>query len=338
MSEQPKVNMKDTKATILDAYHQLLDKLNEKGQTAMNADQIKMNKKKSEAVDVADTSLNSNQIENLIGMISSFNEAVKAELDKYSKIKEAINAKNEELAELFEIEKTAFSLAALVDSHQLLKENMEVEMAARKEELQKELNELRDLIEKVKAEENERRKREQEEYEYNKQRRTLKDTDSLNDTLASQKKVVQQQLGEEHERLTIREKDVKEREAELTAREQEIEEMKAKIESIPQLLTDEVKRKVGKAEGMLTSKHETEKKFMEAAAQSAASVSEAKITEMSKTIETLKSTIVEQQEKLDAAYKEIKEMAVKTVEGAGNSQMFNEMKSLLRGNEKTGTK
>jgi len=326
---EKQVTIKDTKATILDAYNQLLETLQEKGQSSMNVQQVKTSKVKSEAISMADQALKDSNIQILMDQVAKFQELVRIELEKYVKIKEAIEAKNEELSELFDIEKTAFSLAALVDSNKLIRENMEKEMAERRETLQKQIQTLQEEISKRKIEEQERSKRAEEEYNYSFERVKKKNMDELNDKLEAQKKEVKRILGEDYERLTIREKAIQEREADMAEREEELNSLKQKVEDFPNIIAEEVKRKVGKEKGMLESKFETEKRFMEAASNTASSISEAKITEMNKSIENLKATIVEQQNKLDAAYKEIKEMAVKTVEGAGNTKMFQEMKQMM---------
>ncbi len=331
MSEdKPKnITMKDTKSTILNAYTQLLANIEAKAKRNMGADAIRVSKRKQEVVDVADKALDTNQLSAILAAVENLGDDLERELETYENIKEAIEAKKAELQELFEIEKTAYTLAALVDSKNSIVEQYQQKMDENQIELEKRLEGIREEIDKEIKAEDERRRKEKAEYAYDLERKKLKDNDDLEDVLASKMKVVGQQMSEDMDRLTIREKEVSEREAGMTAREEEIENLKLEVAAAPERLAEEVKRKVGKEKAMLAGHHETEKKFMIAASDSAASIAAAKIEEMEKNTEILKTTIAEQQVKLDGAYKEIKEMAVKTVEGAGNNQMFQEMKNML---------
>ena len=98
---------------------------------------------------------------------------------------------------------------------------------------------------------------------------------------------------------------------------------------IPEKIAEAVKSAVGKTTGMMQSKLEAEKKFFERDIAAKLELSTAATTALETENGKLTYNIVELQTKLDDAYKEIKNMAIKTVEGAGNSSMFNEMKTLL---------
>ena len=138
----------------------------------------------SEAVAVADA-LSSEGVVRLIGELKStmartltqLSDRLEEEIGKYSRICRAIAAKESELKEIYEIQRSASTLLAFLETHQRQQEEMERDFQAEKEQLDREIETTRAEWEKERkqheqeikerdAAEQKRRQRELEEYKY----------------------------------------------------------------------------------------------------------------------------------------------------------------------------
>ena len=145
-------------------------------------------KKIKEAVEVTDSLSTEGIVQEVstlkleIGrLLSQLSDRLEEEVRKYRQVRQAVEAKQKELQEIYEIEKSALSLAALVEAQHQKRQQTEAELAARKEELTREIETLRTEWEKEKqvhgaeikerdGDEQKRRDREKEEYLYTFQR------------------------------------------------------------------------------------------------------------------------------------------------------------------------
>ena len=121
MDGLPKVSLSNTKKEMLEAITDLKNKLEEKAEVELKPEKIVEQKKTQEIVKIVD-SLSTDSIEKNISslkvdvgkMLAQISERLGEEINKYKKTQEAIVLKNKELQEIFEIEKSAFALAALI--------------------------------------------------------------------------------------------------------------------------------------------------------------------------------------------------------------------------------
>ena len=157
--ESKKLTMANTKKEMMDAYNRLLKQLKEKRETELKPEKKVEEKKKREVVEVAEALSSEGvvkEISNLkleIGkMLTHIADGLEDEVNKFGKIQKAIAIKEEEFQELYEIEKSAETLAALIESQNQKREEFESEMAARKEELNREIQTIRANREKEKEE------------------------------------------------------------------------------------------------------------------------------------------------------------------------------------------
>jgi len=153
------LSMSNTKKEMLNAYNALLKQLQEKREAELKPEKIIEEKKKREVVEVAET-LSSEGVVKEIGnlklelgkMLTQISDGLEEEVNKYKKIQNAIKIKEEELKELYEIERSAETLAALIEAQNQKRQEFESEMAARKEELNREILAIREEWEKEKKE------------------------------------------------------------------------------------------------------------------------------------------------------------------------------------------
>ena len=178
------MSMSNTKKEMIDTYNALLKQLQEKSEAELKPEKKIEEKKKREVVEVAET-LSSEGVVKEIGnlkleigkRLTSISDGLEEEVIKFNQIQKAIEIKDEELKELYEIERSAETLAALIEAQNKKRQEFELEMTARKEELNREIITTREEWGKEKKEheveikerdaaEAKRREREKEEYNY----------------------------------------------------------------------------------------------------------------------------------------------------------------------------
>ena len=202
------LSMSNTKKEMLDAYSTLLKQLQEKRETEMRPEKKIEEKKERDMVEAAET-LSSEGIFKEIGSLkleigkrlTYISDGLEEEVDKYKKIQAAIKIKDKELKELYEIERSAETLAALIEAQSKKRQEFESEMVVRKEELNREIQTIRDEGEKEKKEyelkikerdiaETKKREREKEEYSYTFKREQQLARDAFGDEKAKMEKGV----------------------------------------------------------------------------------------------------------------------------------------------------
>ena len=192
-----------------------------------------------DAVAVADA-LSSDGVVRSIGELKStiartltqLSDRLEEEIGKYSQICRAIAAKESELKEIYEIQRSASTLLAFLETQQRKQEEMQREFQTEKEQLQHEIETTRAEWETEKqqreqeikerdAAEQKRRQRELEEYKYTFAREQQLARDRSGDELAKAQK-------ELTERQTQLEREWGQREKALAASEQELAELRAR--------------------------------------------------------------------------------------------------------------
>ena len=131
--------------------------------------------------------------------LTQLSDRLEEEVNKYSQVRRAIAAKDAELIEIFEIQRSASTLLAVLEAQQRKQEEMEREFQTEKERLDREIETTRvqweqetkqrehDTQERDAAEQK-RRVREQEEYKYSFAREQQLARDQFSDELAKSQK------------------------------------------------------------------------------------------------------------------------------------------------------
>ena len=84
-------------------------------------------------------------------VLTMLSDRLEQEAGRYESVKRAIIEKEKELSEIYEIQKAASSLSALIEAHNLKKAEFEEDMTARKEALTREIEEMRAEWQKEKS-------------------------------------------------------------------------------------------------------------------------------------------------------------------------------------------
>ena len=155
---QPKrLSMSNTKKEMLDAYNSLLKKIQEKKEAELKPEKKIEERKVKEVVEIADSLSTEGVVKGIsnlkleIGrMLTQISDKMEEEVRKYMGIQKAIAFKEKDLQELFEIERSAETLAALIESQNQKRHEYELEMTEAKNELNKEIETRRGEWEKEK--------------------------------------------------------------------------------------------------------------------------------------------------------------------------------------------
>ncbi|MCX6904532.1 MAG: hypothetical protein NTW03_13835 [Verrucomicrobia bacterium] len=343
-----KLSDKSTKQEMLDAYQSLVKQLDEKRAAELNPERRLEEKKSEEAIKMAGT-VAPEGIDREIGSLKSeisatlaeVAEKLAAEAVKFKNLQKAVESKVRELQELYGIEKSAASLAALIEAQNQKRQEFDAEMNRQREELTREINENREEWEKERkaheAELRERdtaekkaRDREKEQFDYAFKR----DAQALRDKLADEKATLEKELRLKKETA---EKELTERERAISEKENELAVLRAKTAAFPKELDTTVDKAVKEA----TDKLKLEAKSREDLAKKESEGERNVFTTQIESLEKLVKDLAEQNAKFsrqtEAAYQKVQEIAEKTIESAGHAKSLADLQKLLVDqNRKTG--
>lgn len=326
-----KISMTNTKKEMLDAYNELVQKIKEQQELQLNPQKIAEEKTKKEVVQkVEGVNLNSipGSINNLKSDINStlntLERNLEAEVKKYDDIRNAIEIKEKELHEVFEIEKSAHTLAALIESQNIKKIEFEEEMELKKTTTLKEIETLRAEWDREKQnhlaeikERDEKEKKEaarlKEEFDYNFKREKQIAHDKLSDELKTKEKEFNQNIKEKTEELSKRESVINEKETSLNELEQRVAQFQNELNNAVAKAVEENTKK-------LQAEFKNKENYFIKEFEGERNVLTTKIESYEKTIKEQEKKITELSNKLDDAYTKVQDIAVKTIESAGNAK------------------
>ena len=242
---QPKkLSLSNTKQEMLEAYNVVLKQLEAQREAEMKPEKRIEEKKAKEVIQIAEslsTEGVAKEISNLkieaSKTLAQISDRLEEEVNKFRAIQSAILLKEKELQELYEIEKSAVTLAALIESQNLKRQQFESEMSEKKDILNQDIETLRAEREKEKGDyeeekkerdtaEKKRRDREKEEYEYSFKREQKLAKDKFEDEKAKLEKDIQVKKEQMENELKGREKVI-------TEREEELSELRKKVAAFP---------------------------------------------------------------------------------------------------------
>jgi len=338
---QPKaLSMSNTKKEMLEAYSMLLKKLKEKREAELKPEKKIEEKEQKEVVKVAET-LSSEGVIKEIGNLkleigknlTQLSDGLEEEVNKFKKIQKAIEVKEEEIKELYEIERSAATLAALIEAQNQKREEFESEMAARREELNQEIQITRDEWQKEKkqyeaeikerdAAEAKKREREKEEYSYAFKREQQLSKDMFEDEKAKMEKEIQLKKEQMEKELSERERIIAEKEGELN-------ELRKKIADLPEETEVAVNKAVKETAERLTLEAKTRDELMRKEFDGERNVLTTRIESLERTVKEQSGQVSHLSEQLEKAYQKVQDIAVKSVEGSSNLKSLSNLQQLL---------
>ena len=343
---ETKPNLKNTKNEILEAYEELLKKMNDK--KTDEPKKIQEMQKQEAVVKKAEGLSNETIIKGLAGLkveitssLDKLGEKFVEEFKKFEELQQAIQTEKKNLEDLYQLSANTDSLSVMLLAQKEKREQFEQEMAVRKVELDEKIRlekerfeaeitekknqwkKEQDAFQEKLKEENEKttktRKREEEEYQYALQLTRKKEVD-----LYEEKKLKLEK--ELTEKKAAFEKSVAEREANLKSAETELAELRAKSVAFPK----ELEKAVDAAVKAATEKTETafriEKELREKEVEGELKLKDQIIQTLNAKIKDLETSLKELSQKTVTAETSVKDIAIKAIEHSSKPYFIEKQK------------
>ena len=338
--EPRKLSMTSTKQEMLKAYNTLLKELEARQEGELKPEKKIEEKKSREAVLVAE-SLTAEGVGKEIAVLrqeigktlTGISDRLEGEVNRFVSIRNAISAKEKELAELYEIEKSAMSLAALIEAQNQKRQEFASEMEEKKDSLREDIETTRAAWEKEREEhdaavkerdaaEKKRQTREKEEFDYAFKR----EQQTLREGFAYEKAKLEKELKDKKE---LMERELSAREAAIAAKEAELNDLRKQAAQHPKELETSVARAVKETSERLLLDAKSREELLKKEAEGQSNVFKARIESLEKSTKEQSERITALTKQLEAAYQKVQDIAVKTVEGASSSKSIAGLQQLF---------
>jgi hypothetical protein len=335
-----KISMTNTKQEMLKAYNRLLKELQEKKEVELKPEKQLEEKKKKEVVQVADSLSSEGVVKGIsnlkveIGkMLTQISDKLDEEVNKFRGIQKAIAFKEKELEEVYGIERSAATFAALIESQNQKRLELESEMAMRREELKKEIETIRTdwykekkdheaRVKEQEAEEQKRRKREKEEFTYAFDREKQLAKEGFEDAKAK----LERDITFKKEQM---EREWVEREKAVAAREQELTELQNRVNTFPKEMEAAANKAVKETTDRLKGEAESREKLLQKEFDGERNVLNTKINSAEKTVKEQGEQVAKLSLQMEKAYQKVQDIAVKAIEGSSNAKSLANLQQFL---------
>lgn len=326
-----KLSASNTKKEMLEAYNEALNQLRQKREADLKPQERLEEKAVKEVVAAADA-LSTDGIVKEIGnlksemgkMLAQLSDRLEEGVRTYDGIKKAVAVKESELQEIYEIEKVASSLAALIEAQEIKRQEFEIEMAATREELGREVQTLRGEWEKEKklrdadvrereAAEAKRREREKEEYRYAFTREQQLAKDQFEDEKARLERDIQQTKERMEQELAERERVVSQKEGEMV-------ELRMKAAAFPKEMEAAINAASKEATARVQLDGKNREELLRKEFDGERNVLTTRIDSMEQLVKEQSEQIARLSQQLEKAYGQVQDIAVRTVEGSSHSK------------------
>ena len=340
--------LKSTKQELLDAYNEMRQQLQEKDKTQLKPEQKVQEKKEAQVLTAVQATTTEgvlqkiNQLkQEMARTLADLGDKLAAEVDKYNQVQEAIEIKEKELAEVFEIDKAAGTLAALIEAQHREREQFEQEMAEEKEKLTGEIESIREQWKSEKAErdaqikeqdaiEAKRRQRQQEEYKYAFEREQQLARDKFEDEKG---KMLAEKAQIEKDMKALREqteRDLQEREKQIAEREKEFASLQAQVQEFPKRLDAAMAAAVKETSERIQREAKYQQDLLQKDFEGQKNVLTSRIQSLEKAVKEQAEQLGKLSQQQEAAYQKIQDVAVKAIEGASKLGSFGSLVHTLK--------
>lgn len=329
----PGISATSTKKEILDAYNKLLREHETRAQTELKPEKVKAEREKQEVIQTADSVSRDGVIRKVNDLIGETGKALteiavklEGETERYNKLKKAIELKEAELRELFDIEKSAFTLAALIEAQKQQRTTFEDDMARRKELLDQEINQTKtgwesqkkqyaEDLKEQKEQEDKQRRREKEEYEYKFKREKEQKTNALADEIARLDKELRDRKEEFDKQTRAKELELQEREQVVSEREKIMNDLQTRVDAFPKELERAVDKAVSNVTARITAEAAKNEQLLTKGYEGEKNVLRARIDAFEQAVSAQQKQIEKLTEQLEGAYGKVQDIAVRAVAG-----------------------
>lgn len=340
------ISMSNTKKEMIEAYDEVLKQLKEKRETELKPQSRIEEKQKEEAVQLAD-SLSTEGIEREVGnlraeigkVLNDLSERMEKEIGKYRYVKKAVESKEHELKEIYEIQKEAMSLAALIDAQKDKCNQFEIEMSEKKRSLEAEIDVTRETwkaecnaheaeVRGREEAEKKKREREAEEHTYNFERQKQLSKEQFEYDTVKMERELQLRREELEMDLTAREKALKEKES-------EFESLRERVGAFTGELSAAVDKTVKETTANLKHEFEIREALMKKEFEGEQKVLQSRIESLQQTVKEQQQQIAKLSAQIEKSYTQVQDIAVKAIEGSGNVRILSSSPTVQ--SEKRGT-
>jgi VIT1/CCC1 family predicted Fe2+/Mn2+ transporter len=327
----PKKRTTSAKKEMLEAYAETQKQLKEKQEADLKPEQKIEQKRSREALAVADT-LSMEGIGKEIGnlrseigtMLARLSDRLEEEIGKYLSVKKAVEVKEKELQEIYEIEKSALTLVALLETQQQRREQFEAELnekretllaeiVAKRQEWDKEVEAHDRQMKEQAAAEKKMRDRESEEYRYQLEREQRQ----AGEQFEYEKTKLEREIQLKKEEM---EKDLLEREKALAAREGELDELRKRVEAFPKELQAAVGKAVQQETERLRLDAKSREELLKKEYEGEQRVLQSRIEAFQRTVKEQSEQIAKLSAQLERSYGQVQDIAVKAIEGSSGAR------------------
>ncbi len=320
---EKQVNVKSTKNEILDAYAELLKKV----QTTKEESPQKRQEVKLQEQTI--TKASGSSYESIVKGVSELKMNLSSSLDKIEDamiekqkqltlLQEAIDIQQKNLQELYQINTCADSLSALMAAQREQKARFEEEITSKKEAFEKEIAEKKLTwqkeqvsFEQSQKEQSERlkndRKREEEEYAYNLKITRKKEAD----TYQEQKQKLDKEL---EERKFAFENEIKQRETQIASAEKELENLRQLSSEFPAKLEVAVQQARENVTSVLQTQYKYERELAQEKISGELKLKDQLIVSLNQKIKELEMQVKQLTDKSVSAENSVKDIALKALE------------------------
>ncbi len=309
--KKEEITLKNTKQEILDALNEAL--LREKNSAKMKSNPEEEEKVRKAQVAVTESKKNVEQ--------NIFSSEL---INKFKDLEMAINVEEEKLKNLYGIENELNNLTLVINAGKDFLEELENKKKAETIKIENELKELENEYNKKTKELTKEyeitshnlkveRERENEEYNY----KIKREREVINNAWEDEKK--SREIA-----LKIMEDDTKKLLNEAKEKSKYLEDLEKKVSEIPNLLNKEYEKGKKDATNELEKEYKYNNELIKKDFQSIIDRQNDKIDSLKEELEKVNILNANLQEKMDKAYKEIKELATKTVEANGGVKILSQ--------------
>lgn len=274
-------------------------------------------------------------------MLTQLSDRLEEQVARYVQIQRAIVAKDAELKEIYDIQRSASTLTALIEAQEKQRSQHEAELAEMKTQLERDIEQTRAEWEREKkqreAENKERdvselkkREREKEEYRYAFSREQQQARDQFTDeTARAQKELAEQKAAGERE-LAERERAVKGREEELAS-------LRQQADAFPKEMEAAVARAVKEAASRQQQDAASREELLKREFAGEKNVLTTRIASLEQTTKEQAEQIVRLLAQSEKAYGQVQEIAVRAIEGSANSKQLSNLQQMLAEQSRKGS-
>jgi len=316
------LSTKNTKNEILDAYNELLEKIQSEKKTDLKVEKDRNEKtetiKNAGMINYESIIKNISELKLQLGnALDSLEDSMVKEFKKLSNLQEAINIETKNIEEIYQIKQNADTLEALLAAQKLKKLDFDDEMNSKKILWDKEQKEWEAKIKETDEQQKKSKKREEEEYKYNLDISRKKEQDIYHE----KKTLLEKELVEKKNAF---ERSISDREAAIVSKEEELNSLKLKAESFPKELEKAIKDTEKTVSERLESKNKFEKELFAKEIEGERKLKDQIIANLDLKIKEQAKHIEQLTTKADLASNQVKDIAVKAIEGSTNIRYMRE--------------